>query len=89
MSKLSGKNKESAAPVAERFTKLWPKVPCYCKKCNGKLVETRTKQKHEIEENRLQTSISSMKKNKEKETSLSTYALESRNSSKLSSDDYY
>jgi len=80
MSKPSGKNKESAAPVAERSTKLRPKVPCYCKKCNGKLVETRTRQKHEIEENQLQTSISSMKKNKEKETSSLTHALESRNS---------
>ena len=89
MSKPSGKNKESAVPVAEKSTKLRPKVLCYCKKCNGKLVETRTRQKHEIEENQLQTSISSMKKNKEKETSSSTHALESRNSSKLSLDDYY
>jgi len=89
MSKPSGKNKESAAPVAERSIKLQLKVLCYCKKCNGKLVDTRTRQKHEIEENQLQTSISSMKKNKEKETSLSTHALESRNSSKSSSDDYY
>jgi len=89
MSKPSGKNKESAAPVAEKSTKLRPKVPCYCKKCNSKLIETRTRQKHEIEENQLQTSISSMKKNKEKETSSSTHTLESRNSSKSSSDDYY
>ena len=43
MSKPSGKNKESAVPVAEKSTKLRPKVPCYCKKCNSKLVETRTR----------------------------------------------
>ena len=48
-------------------TKLRPKVPCYCKKCNGKYVETRTRKKHEQDENRLQASNSSMKKRQDKE----------------------
>jgi hypothetical protein len=35
--------------------------------CNGKLVDTRTKQKHEAKENRLQASISMMKSKEIKE----------------------
>ena len=44
-------------------TKLRPKVPCDCKKCNGKLVDTRTRKKHYEEEKQFQFS---MKKGKEK-----------------------
>ena len=63
MSGLSRKDKESTVS-AVKSTKLRPKVPCYCKKCNGKFVDTRTRQKHEEEERRFQASIS-MKKGKE------------------------
>ena len=52
-------------------TKLRPKVPCDCKKCNGKLVDTRTRKKHYEEEKQFQ---SSMKKGKEKEASSSMHA---------------
>ena len=52
-------------PVA-RATKVRAKVPCSCKKCNGKMVDPRTRQKHELEENRLQASISNMKEGREK-----------------------
>ncbi|CAG8742053.1 981_t:CDS:1, partial [Ambispora leptoticha] len=44
--------------------KLRPKVLCYCKECDGKLVETRTRKKHERNENRLQESISNLTKSK-------------------------
>jgi hypothetical protein len=60
---MSGSSKK---PVA-KSTKLRPKVPCYCKICNGKLVDTRTRQKHEAEENRLQASMSMMKSKEIKE----------------------
>jgi len=68
--------KKSADPAVKKSessksTKLRPMVPCYCKTCNGKLVETRTRQKHEEEEDRLQDIIS-LKKSKGKETSSSS-----------------
>jgi len=56
---MSGSSKKDKEPAAK--TKLRPKVPCYCKKCDGKLVDTKTRQRHEAEENRLQASISMMK----------------------------
>ncbi|EXX51275.1 uncharacterized protein OCT59_008989 [Rhizophagus irregularis] len=56
----------SAATIATKSTKVRPKVPCHCKKCNSKLVDTRTKQKHEQEEKRLQAYISKRKDDKEK-----------------------
>src|SRR6266498_3857140 len=57
-------------------TKLRPKVPCDCKKCNGKLVDTRTRKKHYEEEKQFQ---SSMKKGKENEASSSIYTFTSGN----------
>src|SRR5437868_11972775 len=57
-------------------TKLRPKVPCDCKKCNGKLVNTRIRKKHYEEEKQFQ---SSMKKGKEKEASSSIHAFTSEN----------
>src|SRR5437763_17035945 len=57
-------------------TKLRPKVPCDCKKCNGKLVDTRTRKKHYEEEKQFK---SSMKKGKEKEASSPIHASTSGN----------
>ena len=65
-------------------TKLRPKVPCDCKKCNGKLVDTRTRKKHYEEEKQFQ---SSMKKGKEKEASSSIHASTSGNRSRSDSVD--
>ena len=39
-------------------SKLRPKVPCYCTKCNGNLVDMRTRKKHEDITIRLQESVS-------------------------------
>ena len=36
-----------------KSTRVRPKVSCNCKECNGKLVNTRTKQKYEIKEEQL------------------------------------
>jgi hypothetical protein len=69
MSKAQRKDKE--VPVAERATRVRPKVPCDCKKCNGKLVDPRTRQKHVAEEDRFQASIS-VRKGKGKEANPST-----------------
>jgi hypothetical protein len=44
--------------IPKRRTKLRPKVPCHCKKCNGKHVDTRTRKRHEEEEKRFQSFIS-------------------------------
>ena len=60
-------------------TKLRPKVPCDCKKCNGKLVNTRTRKKHYEEEKQFQFS---MKKGKEKEVSSSIHTFISGNCSR-------
>ena len=68
-------------------TKLRPKVPCDCKKCNGKLVDTRTRKKHYEEEEQFQSSISSIKKGKEKETSSLIHAFTSGNCSRSDSVD--
>ena len=85
MSRVSSKDKEKAVPVAERATRLRPKVPCYYKKCNGKLVDTRTRQKHVAEEDRLQASIS-IKKYKEKETNPSIRTNSGSRSSSIGGD---
>src|SRR5256714_111322 len=65
-------------------TKLRPEVPYDCKKCNGKLVDTRTRKKHYEEEKQFQ---SSMKKGKEKEASSSIHASTSGNRSRSDSVD--
>jgi hypothetical protein len=85
MSRVSSKDKEKAVLVAERATRLRPKVPCYYKKCNGKLVDTRTRQKHVAEEDRLQASIS-IKKYKEKETNPSIRTNSGSRSSSIGGD---
>ena len=68
-------------------TKLRPKVPCDCKKCNGKQVDTRTRKKHHEKEEQFQSSISSIKKGKEKEASSSIHAFTSGNRSRSDSVD--
>ena len=60
-------------------TKLRPKVPCNCKKCNGKMVDTKTIKKYYKEEKQFQFSI---KKGKEKEASSSIHAFTSGNRSR-------
>ena len=65
-------------------SKLRPKVPCDCKKCNGKLVDTRTRKKHYEEEKQFQPS---MKKGKEKEASSSIHTFTSGNHSRSDSVD--
>src|SRR6266487_463090 len=62
--KKYSKKKEESLPA--KTTKVRSKVPCNCKKCNGKLVDIRTRQKHEIEENQFQNSISN-RSNREKD----------------------
>src|SRR2546429_1158942 len=49
-----------------KSTKVRPKVYCHCKKCNGKLVETRTRSKHEVEEDQPKAFVAKTKKDKEK-----------------------
>jgi hypothetical protein len=65
------RNKKLAKP---KPTKLRPMVHCYCKECNGALVETRTRQRREEEEKRLQ-SVTSKNKGKRKESDLSSMSL--------------
>lgn len=48
------KRKQLAIPVANKTTKVRPKVQCYCKGCNGKWVDSRTRDKHYIEDDNLQ-----------------------------------
>ena len=36
-----------------KSTRVRPKVSCNCKECNGKLVNTRIKQKHEMKKKQL------------------------------------
>src|SRR5688572_27983172 len=67
MSKRSTKqelNKDIS--VAKNATKVRPKVPGNCKMCNGKLVDTRTRNKHEMKEKWLQDAISKTDKSKSK-----------------------
>ena len=65
MNKQETTKEKSTVPVA-RATKVWTKVLCSCKKCDGKMVDPRIRQKYELEENRLQASISNMKEDREK-----------------------
>ena len=58
--------KEKLTISVARATKVRTKVLCSCKKCDDKMVDPRTRQKHELEENRLQASISNMKEDREK-----------------------
>src|SRR6185369_17783297 len=44
---------------SRRFSKKRTKVPCYCDKCNGKLVITRTKMLHEAAENTTDSNLNS------------------------------
>ncbi|CAB5379482.1 unnamed protein product [Rhizophagus irregularis] len=44
---------------SRRFSKKRTKVPCYCDKCNGKLVVTRTKMLHEAAENTTDSNLNS------------------------------
>src|SRR6266480_7301485 len=67
MNKQETTKEKLTVPVA-RATKVRTKVLCSCKKCDGKMVDPRTRQKHKLEENRLQASISNMKEDREKES---------------------
>src|SRR6266498_3737717 len=72
---LLKEKKGELTSLPAKTTKVRPKVPCDCKKCNSKFVDTRTRQKHEIEENRLLESISNRsnrKKDKEKDLESTT-----------------
>jgi hypothetical protein len=42
--------KQLSIPVANKTTKVRPKVQCYCRGCNGKWVDSRTRDKHYAEE---------------------------------------
>ncbi|CAB4399164.1 unnamed protein product [Rhizophagus irregularis] len=44
---------------SRKFSKKRTKVPCYCDKCNGKLVITRTKMLHEVAENTTDLNLNS------------------------------
>ncbi|PKK61536.1 hypothetical protein RhiirC2_791668 [Rhizophagus irregularis] len=44
---------------SRRFSKKRTKVPCYCDKCNGKLVITQTKMLHEVAENTTDSNLNS------------------------------
>ncbi|EXX72342.1 hypothetical protein RirG_070190 [Rhizophagus irregularis DAOM 197198w] len=76
---------KSAISVPVNSTKLRPMVQCYCKKCNGDLVETRTRNVHEAEEYRLQESIERLKRDREKKKN--KYKIHNLRSSKSISDD--
>src|SRR5438045_8866196 len=65
MNKQETTKEKLKVPVA-RATKVRTKVLCSCKKCDGKMVDPRTRQKYELEENRLQASIPNMKEDREK-----------------------
>ena len=58
---------------AKRRTKVRPKVPCYCKLCNGKIIDSRTRSIHINEENRLEDSVTKImesgRKNRRKNSS--------------------
>lgn len=59
--KNSNKSVKSTKAKSVKSTKVRPKVQCHCKKCNGKFVETRTRNRHEMEEKRLQAALSKEK----------------------------
>ena len=48
------KRKQLFIPVANKTTKVRPKVQCYCRGCNGKWVDSRTRGKHHAEEESFQ-----------------------------------
>ena len=51
------KRNQLAIPVANKTTKVRPKVQCFCKGCNGKWVDSRTQDKHYTEEDNLRLVI--------------------------------
>jgi hypothetical protein len=60
------KKKQSSIPVASKTTKVRPKVPCNCKKCNGKWTESRTREKHYAKEEKLRLTMEEPVKKKRK-----------------------
>ncbi|CAB4439789.1 unnamed protein product [Rhizophagus irregularis] len=53
---MDNSNKARSVPIithksTHKSTKVRPKVPCHCKKCNGKLADTRTRKRHEMKDN--------------------------------------
>jgi hypothetical protein len=60
------KKKQSSIPVASKTTKVRPKVPCNCKKCNGKWTESRTREKHYAKKEKLRLAMKNLIKRKGK-----------------------
>lgn len=62
------KKKQLSIPVASKTTKVRPKVPCNCKKCNGKWTESRTREKHYAKEEKLRLSMEEPDRKKRKDS---------------------
>ncbi|CAG8733075.1 7578_t:CDS:2, partial [Rhizophagus irregularis] len=75
----------------KRRTKVCPKVPCPCKLCNGKIIDSKTRSIYINEENRLEDSITkimeSRKKNRRKNSSSNPKNHPESASVKIRSDD--
>lgn len=66
---MNDSNKARSVPIIAhestyKSTKVRPKVLCHCKKCNGKLADTRTRKRHELKDKQFRDSISKAKKDK-------------------------
>lgn len=55
------KRKQLGIPVANKATKVRPKVQCCCKGCNGKWVDSRTRDKHYAEKENFRLAIEKKK----------------------------
>ena len=62
------KKKQSSIPVASKTTKVRPKVPCNCKKCNGKWTESRMREKYYAKEEKLRLAMEEPDKKKRKDS---------------------
>jgi hypothetical protein len=60
------KKKQLSIPVAIKTTKVRPKVQCHCRKCNGKWTDSRTREKHFAEEEKLRLIMENPNKRKKK-----------------------
>ena len=67
------KKKQSSIPVALKTTKVRPKVPCNCKKCNGKWTESRMREKHYAKEKKLRLAMEEPDKKKRKDSGSCNY----------------
>ncbi|CAB5318161.1 unnamed protein product [Rhizophagus irregularis] len=64
----SKKKSKLSIPIASKTTKVRPKVPCNCKKCNGKWTESRTREKHYAKEEKLRLAMEEPDKKKRKDS---------------------